>query len=96
MILPDFNLKLTILFLVLIFKPLQIYSQTKVGKDGEKWMLKVDGKPFEVKRVTFGYDEDVENYDKYFKDLEFIEGNTIRTWGTGRNTKKTLRYRRKI
>ena len=50
----------------------------------------VDGKPFEVKGVTFGYDKDVEHYDRYFKDLNFLGVNTIRTWATGKNTLKLL------
>jgi hypothetical protein len=62
------------------------FSQTTVEKDSLGWNLLVEGKPFEVKGVTFGYDKDIENYDTYFKDLKFLGVNTIRTWGTGDNT----------
>lgn len=66
------------------------YSQTTIQKTNKEWKLLVDGKPFEIKGATFGYDDDVENYDKYFKDLQFLGVNTIRTWATGKNSKRLL------
>jgi len=65
-------------------------AQTTIKKIDNNWSLLVDGKPFEVKGATFGYDNDIENYDSYFKDLNFLGVNTIRTWATGKNTKKLL------
>jgi beta-galactosidase/beta-glucuronidase len=65
-------------------------AQTTVEKQGNKWTLRVDGAPFDVKGVTFGYDEDVQNYDAYFQDLKFLGVNTIRTWGTGVHTPELL------
>lgn len=67
-----------------------LLSQTSLELDGDRWMLMVDDKPFEVKGATFGYSEDVENYDAYFEELHFLGVNTIRTWGTGENTEKLL------
>ncbi|MFY0629848.1 MAG: hypothetical protein JXR05_05665 [Flavobacteriaceae bacterium] len=64
-------------------------AQTTVQKNEQGWDLFVDGKPFEVKGATFGYD-DVANYDTHFKELQFLGVNTIRTWATGENTKKLL------
>ncbi|NBC58354.1 MAG: hypothetical protein GVY05_08755 [Bacteroidetes bacterium] len=46
-------------------------------------------KPFDVKGVTFSYNES-DNYDKYFKELTTLGVNTIRTWGTDNNTKHLL------
>lgn len=66
------------------------FAQTTVEKDSLGWHLIVDGKPFEVKGATFGYDKDVANYDSYFKDLKFLGVNTIRTWATGDNTTQLL------
>lgn len=66
------------------------FSQTTVEKDSLGWNLLVEGKPFEVKGATFGYDKDIENYDTYFKDLQFLGVNTIRTWATGDNTPQLL------
>ncbi|WP_179018982.1 glycoside hydrolase family 2 TIM barrel-domain containing protein [Winogradskyella forsetii] len=66
------------------------YSQTVVKKDKEGWSLLVNEKPFIIKGVTFGYDNDIENYDTYFKDLKFLGVNTIRTWATGENSLKLL------
>ncbi|NNC51109.1 MAG: hypothetical protein HKO01_11290 [Flaviramulus sp.] len=66
------------------------YAQTTIDKINGNWELLVDGKPFEVKGVTFGYDNDIDNYDTYFKDLKFLGVNTIRTWATGKNTGKLL------
>jgi hypothetical protein len=53
-------------------------AQTTVVKKENGWSLLVDGKPFEVKGVTFGYDKDVKKYDTYCKDLQFLGVNTIR------------------
>ena len=65
-------------------------AQTTLLKKENGWSLLVDGKPFEVKGVTFGYDKDVRNYDTYFKDLQFLGVNTIRIWGTNENTQQLL------
>ena len=65
-----------------------ISAQTSIKKENDAWVLLVDENPFEVKGVTFGYENDVANYDKHFKDLNFLGVNTIRTWGSGKNTKK--------
>ncbi len=65
-------------------------GQTIVQKTDNNWTLLVDGKPFEIKGATFGYDKDIENYDSYFKDLNFLGVNSIRTWATGDNTQQLL------
>lgn len=65
-------------------------GQVTLNKDGNTWELLVDGQPFHIKGVTFGYDQDVANYDDYFKDLKAIGVNTIRTWGTNKNTSLLL------
>ncbi|GAA4894028.1 hypothetical protein GCM10023311_18370 [Flaviramulus aquimarinus] len=67
-----------------------VKAQTTIKKIDNVWTLMVDGKPFEVKGATFGYDKHVEHYDRYFKDLNFLGVNTIRTWATGKNTLKLL------
>jgi hypothetical protein len=79
---------LTILF-VNIFT-YSLFSQTTVQKSGDQWQLFVDGKPFEIKGVTFGPVTDVKNYDTYFKDLQFLGVNSIRTWATGAETQALL------
>ena len=65
-------------------------AQTTVVKNKSSWSLMVDGEPFNIKGVTFGYDHDIDNYETYFEDLKSIGVNTIRTWATGKNTKKLL------
>jgi hypothetical protein len=65
-------------------------SQVFTQKSEDGWQLIVDDKPFTIKGVTFGYTNDVENYDKRFKDLQFLGVNTIRTWGTDDNTPELL------
>lgn len=66
------------------------FSQTTIQKTDSKWELLVNGKPFHIKGVTFGFDKDVNNYDNYFQDLSSIGVNSIRTWATGKNTSKLL------
>ncbi|MFK7748853.1 MAG: glycoside hydrolase family 2 TIM barrel-domain containing protein [Kordia sp.] len=65
-------------------------AQVTIQKTNSTWNLLVNEKPFEVKGATFGHEDDAANYDMYFKDLQSLGVNTIRTWATGKNTKKLL------
>ena len=86
-----FKNQINYIFLLLVFFGAKaIYAQTKIEKIEDKWELLVDGKPYEIKGVTYGFDDDIENYDAHFKDLKFLGVNTIRTWATGINTLKLL------
>ena len=69
---------------------LSAFGQTVVKKVDSTWIMEVDGMPFDIKGATFGYHDDVANYDTYFKDLKSIGVNTIRTWGTDENTPALL------
>ncbi|GAB4157095.1 MAG: hypothetical protein Tsb0033_08480 [Winogradskyella sp.] len=66
------------------------YGQTVVKKVDSTWTMEVNGKSFDIKGATFGYHDDVANYDTYFKDLKSLGVNTIRTWGTDGNTPALL------
>lgn len=65
-------------------------AQTTVEKHEGKWTFKINGKPFAVKGVTFGYDKEVANYNHHFKELKYLGVNTIRTWATDENTPQLL------
>ena len=67
-----------------------LHAQTSISKNGDNWELLVDGEPFDAKGVTFGYVDDVENYQFYFNDLKFLGVNTIRIWATNEHTDKLL------
>lgn len=82
------NLFQIILLLCAFSSPLN--AQTTLEKTEESWSMMVDGNPFEVKGVTFGYDQDPKNFESYFKDLQFLGVNTIRLWATNENTKQLL------
>lgn len=85
--------KHTSTLLILLFACLFGYraqAQTSVEKIDGNWTLLVDGDPFEVKGVTFGYDKDVDNFDTYFEGLVFLGVNTIRIWATNEHTGKLL------
>lgn len=83
--------KYILLIVLIVFSYSQIINtQTTVKKSGNNWELLVNDKSFDVKGVTFGYDNDVINYDTYFKDLQFLGVNTIRVWATNENTIKLL------
>ncbi len=87
------NSKYTACFLFLllsVFAISDINSQVTVNKSGDNWQLKVNGEDFKIHGVTFGQVDDVANYDKYFKDLQFLGVNAIRTWATGKNAKVLL------
>ncbi|MEO0580986.1 MAG: glycoside hydrolase family 2 TIM barrel-domain containing protein [Bacteroidota bacterium] len=79
-----------LLLLFFSFLCLKLPAQTMVEKQGSKWTFMVEGKPFDVKGVTFGYDQDTLHYDQYFQELKFLGVNTIRTWGTTKHTGKLL------
>lgn len=76
--------------LLLTLFPLSNNAQTTVEEINGKWTFLVEGKPFDAKGATFGYDKDVFNCDKYFQELRFLGVNTIRTWGITENTLKLL------
>ena len=79
----------SITFLICAFS-YYTHAQTTIIKIDSIWSLHVDGKPFDVKGVAFGHQNDVENYDAYFKDLQSLGVNTIRLWATDENTGKLL------
>ncbi len=81
---------LSILFLFYSVEMVHLQAQVTLEKQGEEWKILVDGKPFEIKGATFGYDRYTENYDTYFKELHYLGVNTIRTWATGENTQLLL------
>ncbi len=64
--------------------------QVQVNKINQQWQLMVDQKPFDIKGATFGYAEDIDNFDKYFEDLKNIGVNTIRLWATNEHTPRLL------
>ncbi len=84
------NLLYLLIVIAICFTNYSIQAQTTVKKIDNSWKLFVDGKSFDIKGVTFGYDKDVDNYDSYFQDLKSLGVNTIRTWNTGKNTQKLL------
>ena len=66
------------------------FAQTSVSKSGNQWILEVSNEPYDIKGVTIGFDKDVENYDVYFKDLQSLGVNTVRTWATNDDTELLL------
>ena len=76
--------------LSLVLFPFLANAQTTVEERDGKWTFMIDGEVFDVKGATFGYGNDVANYDKYCKELKFLGVNSIRTWGTDKNTIKLL------
>jgi len=76
--------------LLLYFCCFSTNAQVTLDKKDATWRLLVNGQPFVVKGATFGHENDVANYDAYFKDLQSLGVNTLRTWATGKNTKKFL------
>jgi hypothetical protein len=84
------KLKATIFLILSIVISENGKAQITVDNINGNWTFVVDENPFEVKGVTFGYDNDVDNYERYFQELNYLGVNTIRTWGTGANTKRML------
>ncbi len=82
--------KINIVVILIMCFCFKTNAQTTIVKNDSIWSLQVDGKLFDVKGVTFGHEDDVANYNTYFKDLQSLGVNTIRTWATGKNTSKLL------
>ncbi|SEB74492.1 Glycosyl hydrolases family 2, TIM barrel domain [Tenacibaculum sp. MAR_2009_124] len=77
-------------FFLSLINIVSVNCQTEVEKHNDGWKLFVNEKEYNIKGVTFGYEDDVENYDTYFKELKFLGVNTIRTWASGNNMKELL------
>src|SRR5690606_32088411 len=58
-----------------------------VGSDGD-WDLRVDGQPYTVRGFTWG--PAFSTADHYMPMLRGMGANTIRTWGTGADTRELL------
>lgn len=70
----------TVLHSIFIFAVLCTFcvnAQVTVEKKDSIWQLKVDGKPFPVKGVTFGHENDTANYNRYFKDMQLKMPNNF-------------------
>ena len=73
-------MKKVLLLSFLTFCSYCLFTQTTVNKTDGEWRLYVDGNSFEIKGATFGYTDDVSQYDSRFQDLKFLGVNTIRLW----------------
>ncbi|MEU3505537.1 glycoside hydrolase family 2 TIM barrel-domain containing protein, partial [Streptomyces hundungensis] len=60
-------------------------SVVKVTGTQGNWQLAVDGRPYQIKGLTWG--PSVSDADKYMPDLQSMGVNTIRTWGTDASSK---------
>jgi hypothetical protein len=69
---------------------INIQAQSAIEKNDGKWAMMVDEKPFEIKGATFGFYQDIANYDHYFADLQSLGVNSIRLWATNEHTAKLL------
>jgi len=79
-----------LLIIVAFLNATYLNAQTTIEKTNNSWNILVDGKPFNIKGVTFGFDNDYNNYENYFQDLKSLGVNSIRTWNIGKNTQKLL------
>ncbi|MGW4438768.1 discoidin domain-containing protein [Streptomyces sp. NPDC004596] len=60
-------------------------SVVKVTGGQGDWQLTVDGKPYQIKGLTWG--PSIADADRYLPDLKSMGVNTIRTWGTDAGSK---------
>ncbi|MFJ1654386.1 discoidin domain-containing protein [Streptomyces sp. NPDC088337] len=63
-------------------------SVVKVTGAKGNWQLTVDGKPYQIKGLTWG--PSAASADTYLPDLRSMGVNTIRTWGTDASSKPLL------
>ncbi|GGW16426.1 hypothetical protein GCM10018980_19050 [Streptomyces capoamus] len=63
-------------------------SVVKVTGSQGSWQLTVDGRPYQIKGLTWG--PSVADAVKYLPDLRSMGVNTIRTWGTDATSKPLL------
>ncbi|MEU0335397.1 discoidin domain-containing protein [Streptomyces sp. NPDC006193] len=60
-------------------------SVVKVTGGQGDWQLTVDGRPYQIKGLTWG--PSVADADRYMPDLRSMGVNTVRTWGTDASSK---------
>ncbi|MFY0654705.1 MAG: hypothetical protein JXQ96_21910 [Cyclobacteriaceae bacterium] len=84
----QFQLLLTLLACFTI--SISINAQSSLKSIDGRWVLMESGRAFKIKGVTFGYDNDVNNFGQHLKHLRSIGVNTIRTWAVGENTRTLL------
>jgi hypothetical protein len=89
-VMNKFKLTIILFSLFVLLFSFNTQAQTTVEERNGKWTFVIDGEAFDAKGATFGYDYDAANFDQYFKELQFLGVNTIRTWGTSKNTLKLL------
>src|SRR6478672_10892938 len=78
------------LLLVFVLVPTgSAHAATAIVKSGDGWQLQVDGKPYLAKGVTFSGGRSAD-YDKDCARLAELGVNTLRTWGTGTETRVLL------
>ncbi|MEQ8549753.1 MAG: glycoside hydrolase family 2 TIM barrel-domain containing protein [Cyclobacteriaceae bacterium] len=83
------KLPLTSIVILFLFT-IPLHAQTTVAQADGQWQILVDGKPFKVKGVTIGFDQDTANYDTHFEDLKFLGVNALRIWNHNKYTTKLL------
>lgn len=64
-------------------------AATAIVKSGDGWQLQVDGKPYIAKGVTFSGSRSAD-YEQDCARLAALGVNTLRTWGTGSETRVLL------
>jgi hypothetical protein len=78
------------LLLVFVLVPtVSARAATAIVKSGDGWQLQVDGKPYIAKGVTFSGGRSAD-YEKDCARLAELGVNTLRTWGTGTETRVLL------
>ena len=81
---------ITLLLLVTLSGQTIYASDSEVKKVNGQWQLWVDGAPYTIKGATFGRPFTKENIGVFMRDLRSMGVNTIRTWGTGKETQLLL------
>lgn len=85
------SFKILACFLLIIILQQSVFAQIQLIQSGSAWSLEVNGNYFDVKGVTFGYNDPSE-FGYHFRQLKSMGVNSIRTWGTDENTRACRRY----
>jgi hypothetical protein len=78
---------MTCIFILLSLFHAHLLANVRLDQQGQGWELKLNGRPFPIRGVTYSNKYDAKSIDADMRRLKKLGVNVIRTWGTGDESK---------